>query len=145
VDDGPFKLELCIAEAQESRLRVVEWMGPAAGPGSEDWEREAFAIPRFLLGMYADADVFAFRVPDDGMSERGIVEGDVAIIERRTFAREGTTVVAAAGEHGTLLRRYYRNGSQIELHAANDAYEMLSLSADSVTVAGIYRALVRPA
>ncbi|MGI8812858.1 MAG: transcriptional repressor LexA [Pyrinomonadaceae bacterium] len=145
VADGPFKLELCVAEAQESRLCVVEWLEPGATQGAEDWEREAFAVPRFLLGLYADSDVFAFRVTDDGMSDRNIVEGDVAIIERRTFAREGSTIVANAAGHGTLLRRYYRNGSQIELHAANDAYEMLSLSADAVTVTGVFRALIRPA
>jgi len=145
LDGGRFKLELCAHEAYEARSRIVEWLNHGTAPaGDEEWEKEAFAVPRFVLGMYADADVFAFRVADDSLCNKNICRGDVAIIERRSFAREGSLVVAAVRKKQTVLRSYYRNGANVELRAANDDYENIRMPADAISVIGVYRALIRP-
>ena len=145
LDEGRFKLELCGHEVYEAKARIVEWHPHEPhSNGLEPWEKEPFSIPRFLLGMYADADVFAYRIPDAALSERNICEGDVALIERRTFAREGSMVFAQIKKSGPVLRRYYRNGANIELRAANDDFEDIIVPADGVSVIGVYRALIRP-
>jgi len=145
LDEGRFKLELCGHEVYEAKSRIVEWYpNDAASNGLESWEKESFSVPRFLLGMYADADIFAYRVPDEALSGRNICEGDVAFIERRTFAREGSLVFAEIKKEGPILRRYYRNGAFIELRPENDGFDERSVPADSVTVVGIFRSLIRP-
>lgn len=145
LDDGRFKLELCGHEVYEAKSRIVEWYPHAEGSnGLESWEKEPFSVPKFLLGMYADADIFAFRVPDGALCERNICEGDVAFIERRTFAREGSLVFAEIKKQDAVLRRYYRNGANIELRPASDEFDEICAPADSVSVVGIFRALIRP-
>jgi SOS regulatory protein LexA len=145
LDDGRFKLELCGHERFEERSRIVEWYTTEHNSnGRESWENEPFSIPLFLLGIYADADVFAYRVPDGALSDKNICEGDVAIIERRTFAREGSLVFAEIKKSDSVLRGYYRSGSNIELRPANDDFEDIRVPADSVTVLGVYRSLIRP-
>ena len=145
LDEGRFKLELCGHEAYEAKSRIVEWHphGPDAN-GREGWENESFSVPRFVLGMYADSDIFAFRVPDDALCQKNICEGDVALIERRTFAREGSLVFAEIKKQGPVLRRYYRDGANIELRAANDDFDDIRVPADSVSVIGVFRSLIRP-
>ena len=143
--EGGFRLELCGKEKVESESRIVEWLDavvPAAS--AEAWEREPFAVPRFILGMYADADIFAFRVQDDAMLDKAIAEGDVVIIERRTFAREGSIVAAHTAVGDIVLRRYYREGSQVALRSANDDFDEIRSPADAVRILGIFRSLLRP-
>jgi repressor LexA len=145
MDEGRFKLELCGNEAYESKSRLINWHNAEAnGNGREPWENEPFLIPNFVLGMYADADIFAFRIPDAALSERNICEGDVALIERRTFAREGSLVFAELKKQEPVLRRYYRDGASVELRPANDEFDNIRLPADSVSVIGVFRSLIRP-
>lgn len=145
LDEGRFKLELCAHESIASKLRLVEWHArPANSNGREEWENEPFSVPRFVLGAYADADIFAFRVPDASLGNKNICEGDVAFIERRSFAREGSVVFAEIKKQGPVLRRYYRNGSSVELRPANDEFENIRVAADLVAVVGVFRALLRP-
>ena len=145
LDEGRFKLELCGHEAYEKKSKIVEWYAkPNNSNGHDEWESEAFSIPRFLLGMYADAEVFAYRVADASLSDKNICEGDVVLFERRTFAREGSMVFAEIKKGDPVFRRYYRNGSNIEFRAANDEFDDISVPADAATVVGVYRALIRP-
>lgn len=141
-DGGRFKLELCGGEVYESETKVVEWF--SAEYGADGLDGRPFAVPNFLLGMYANSDIFAFRVSDDAMSERNICEGDIALVERRSFVREGSLVVASIKDE-SFLRLYYRNGSRIELRGASEDCEMIAAAADEVALSGIFRALIRPA
>lgn len=141
--NGRFKLELCAGEIYAEKTKVVEWFGPASDATGSGTDDTPFAVPKFILGMYAPSDIFAFRVPDDSMIERNICEGDIVLAERRSFVREGSIVVATVNDDN-VLRRYYRNGSQIELHPCNTNFDTLSASAETVSIAGIFRALIRP-
>lgn len=143
LDEGRFKLELCGHEVYEARSRVVEWFHNDLN-ASEDWEKESFAIPNFLLGIYAESEIVAFRIPDESLSKKNVCEGDIALVEKRTFAREGSLVLAVVSKGPTVLRSYYRVGSSIELRPSNDDYENICASADSVSIVGIFRALIRP-
>lgn len=144
LEDGGFRLELCGGDALREKSRLVEWLATAPSPAAEDWQREAFPVPNFLLGMYADADIFAFRAGDDGMCDKNICEGDVVLAERRSFAREGSIVVAIPPNADAVVRRFYRNGATIELRPANEGFDTITAPADVVTICGIYRALIRP-
>ena len=89
--------------------------------------------------------MLAFRICDNAMAERGIHENDIALIERRSFVRDGECIVATVKNKFAVLRNFYRTGSQIELRPSIDDYEIIKAGADKVEVNGIFRCLLRPA
>lgn len=86
------------------------------------------------------ANYFALRVRGDSMIRAGVMEGDLAIIERRETVQNGEIVVAVVDEAVTL-KRFFRESSRIRLQAENPAY--LPIYSQDVRVlgklAGIYR------
>lgn len=124
----------------------LEWLDvPDEGGFKEDWERAPITVPKFLLGIYTPDKVFAYRVKDDGMSERGVFEADIALIEKRTFVRDNDCVAAVLNGKSSVLRAYFRDGARIELRADDERYEAIRLAADKIEILGVYRGLLRPA
>jgi repressor LexA len=79
------------------------------------------------------------------MIDEHICDGDIALIENRTDARDGEIVVALlVDENQATLKRLYRRGVNVELHPANSQLQPLTLPAQQVAVQGIFRGLLRP-
>jgi len=106
---------------------------------------ETLCVPRFLLGRVKPERVYALRVKGDSMIDEHICDGDIALIENRTEARDGEIVVALLiEENQATLKKLYRNGNNVELHPANSQLQPLTLPASQVSVQGIFRGLLRP-
>lgn len=146
-EDGSFGLALRSENLVNEAVCEVEWLeieGADSGGGfSENWEQEPLFVPKFLLGYYDQERIRAFRVPNDSMLDEHICEGDIALIEKRSFARDGAIVVAKA-ETRVVLKRFYRSGANVELRPANRNYETLRLAADKVSIHGVLHGLLRP-
>jgi repressor LexA len=143
-EDGSFGLELRAENLVNEAVCEIEWLEISdAETFSENWEQESIFVPKFLLGYYDSERIRAFRVPDDAMLDEHICEGDIALIEKRSFARDGAIVVAEA-ENRIVLKRFYRNGANIELRPANQNYQTIRLSADKVSIHGVLHGLLRP-
>lgn len=144
-EDGSFGLALRSENLVNEAVCEIKWLEvtSAAASFSENWEQEPIFVPRFLLGYYEPERIRAFRVPDDAMLDEHICEGDIALIEKRSFARDGAIVVAEA-EDRVFLNRFYRNGANIELRPANQNYQTIRLSADKVAIQGVLHGLLRP-
>jgi len=65
---------------------------------------------------------FAVRVRGDSMSGAGIMDGDMAIIEKRNLVRNGEIAVAVVDDAVTL-KRFYKESSRIKLQAENPDYQ----------------------
>ena len=65
------------------------------------------------------------------------------VVEQRSEARNGETVVALVGGSEATLKRFYRNGSRVRLVPANDTLEGFEVSAADVTIRGVVRGLMR--
>lgn len=106
---------------------------------------ETIPVPRFLLGRVHPDRVFALKVKGDSMIDEHICDGDIALIENRTDARDGEIVVALiVEENQATLKRLFRRGANVELHPANSELQPLTLPATNVLVQGIFRGLLRP-
>jgi len=84
----------------------------------ENWDGTV-PVPQTLLrkgGTY-----FALRVRGDSMERAGIIDGDLAVIEKKDVARDGEIVVAVVDEAVTL-KRFFKESSRIRLQAENPAY-----------------------
>ncbi len=146
-ENGSFGLQIQTKKQTTTSESVyeIEWLEiPFKDDLEEDWENENFFVPEFMLG-YADADkIRAFRVRDDAMQGEHICEGDVALIEKRPYPRDGDNVVAIVANTQVILMKYYRQGANIEFQSANSHYPNLNHSADEISILGVVRGILRP-
>jgi repressor LexA len=93
-----------------------------------------------LSNLFNAPNYYALRVVGDSMIEDLIAEGDVAIMKLHLDAdavKNGTIVAARVEEHGTTLKRFYRQGERVTLKPANPKYQPIEVLADRVQVQGI--------
>ncbi|MGI8494876.1 MAG: transcriptional repressor LexA, partial [Pyrinomonadaceae bacterium] len=145
-ENGSFSLQVRPKSSLAEAVCEIQWLEiPHTNNNfEEEWEQSPLYVSKFLLGIYQPERMRAFRVPNDSMIEDHICEGDVLLVESRSFARDGDCVVAMIEKDRIVLKKFYRDGAQIELRPANPAFSTLRLPADKVSIKGIFRALLRP-
>lgn len=145
-DNGKFNLELRPEDFLSKLISEIEWLDvPRDENLTEDWENEPLYVPKFMLGFQEEERIRAFRVPNNSMLDEHIREGDVALIEKRSYARDGNIVVALVGNKRAVLKQYFRAGAKVELRPANPNYESIILPADKISVQGVLHSILRPA
>jgi repressor LexA len=98
----------------------------AGGPLlAEDNIEDYLAVPEPLS---KGGEEFLLRVKGDSMINAGILDGDIAVVERAQDARDGDIVVALAGEdetaeEATLKRLFRESDGRVRLQPENDALE----------------------
>jgi repressor LexA len=86
-------------------------------------------------------ECYALHVRGDSMIDDGIRNGDIVLVERRTEARNGETVVAVLPDEEATLKRYYRERGRIRLQPANSALD--PIYAKEVEVRGVVVGVIR--
>jgi repressor LexA len=98
------------------------------------------SVPPDMLGS---GEHYALEVRGDSMQEAGILDGDMALIQRNETAETGDIVVALIDEEEATLKRFRRRGASIALEPANASYEVRILPPNRVQIQGkligIYR------
>ena len=91
------------------------------------------------------APYFALEVQGDSMRDDGILDGDLVVVEKKSIARSGDTVVALLNGEATLKRYVQPRGkSEIELHPANPQYPIMRIQdEDRFEIQGILRGVIR--
>ena len=141
-ENGAFKLNVQVPNPASEAICEMPLVGRIAAGAPVDAiadNAQTISVPRFLLGRVRPEQVYALRVAGDSMIDEHICDGDIAIIENRTEARDGEIVVALIGGGEATLKRFYRCGSEVELRPANSQLDPIRLPAEAVTVQGIFR------
>ena len=87
---------------------------------------------------------FALEVRGDSMSEAGILDGDLVIIEPRDSADDGAIVVALIDEDEATLKRLQRRANgEVALIPANRDMAPMIYPADRVRIQGVLVNLMR--
>jgi repressor LexA len=98
------------------------------------------SVPPDMLGS---GEHYALEVRGDSMQDAGILDGDMALIQKNESADTGDIVVALIDEEEATLKRFRRRGASIALEPANTAYEVRILPPNRVRIqgklVGIYR------
>jgi len=97
-------------------------------------------IPGSMIG---NMDCYALEIEGDSMVEAGILDGDIAVIERCEMAENGTVVVALVDDSEATLKRLRRKGDSIALEPANHLYETRIFGPDRVKIQGRLIGLMR--
>ena len=139
---GLVLVERKAAPGADEALSMVPLVGSVAAGSPIDTEvqDETVAVPPSLVRA---SDAFAVRVRGESMIEDGIHDDDLLILEPRTQAREGETVVALVDGEVTLKRFFREGAGVIRLQPSNSALEPLRISEDRVQVQGAVVALLR--
>lgn len=124
----------------EARPAVLPILGRiAAGAPLETLEEpEELDLSGWFPG---DRDVYALRVRGDSMIEDGIRDGDIVVVERRTQAKNGETVVAVLPGEEATLKRFYREGNGYRLEPANAA--LRPIHTESLEIRGVVIGVLR--
>lgn len=91
------------------------------------------SVPPDMLGA---GEHYALEVRGDSMVDAGILDGDMALIQRNDVANTGDIVVALIDEEEATLKRFRRRGASIALEPANTAYEVRILPPNRVRIQG---------
>jgi len=91
------------------------------------------SVPPDMLGS---GEHYALEVRGDSMVDAGILDGDMALIQRNESAETGDIVVALIDEEEATLKRFRRRGASIALEPANTSYEVRILPPNRVRIQG---------
>jgi repressor LexA len=113
-----------VGEGRSSLNRLVEipLLGTVAAGvpilSEENWDG-SIQINDALLKK--NRKYFALKVRGDSMVGAGIIDGDTAVIEKQSIAKNGEIVVAVVDEAVTL-KRFFKEIKRIKLQAENANY-----------------------
>jgi repressor LexA len=144
-ENGIFSIDLKRDSGVTVDASELHWLDvPLAEEPKEDWELLPLMVPRFMIGQRSADRVFAYRIVDNAMSGSNICENDIALVEERSFARDGECVVAVIRKKTSMLREYYRDGSHVELRPTKPDFLSVFEAAGKVEVRAVFRGLLRP-
>lgn len=102
---------------------------------------ERVTVPGAMLT--SGADHYALEVKGDSMIDAGIHEGDIVVVKSQDRADDGDIVVALVRDQEATLKTLRRASGQVQLHAANPAYETQQYDARDVKIQGRMVGLIR--
>ncbi len=124
------------ADDDGNRPVAVPVMGRiAAGTPIEALQTRShtISVPPDMLGS---GEHYALEVRGNSMVDAGILDGDMALIQRNETAETGDIVVALIDEEEATLKRFRRRGASIALEPANTSYEVRILPPNRVKIQG---------
>lgn len=65
--------------------------------------------------------MFMLRISGDSMTGAAMLDGDLVLVRPQPFVEQGEIAVVLLDDEATV-KRFYRHGDRIELHAENPAY-----------------------
>ena len=102
---------------------------------------ENIQIPLHLIS--ANKKNYVLKVEGDSMVNKGIVDGDKAIIEYCNDAENGDIVVALINDNEVTLKKLKKDKDKIYLIPANDNYKIQSFKSDEIKIQGKLKGIIR--
>ncbi|MBI3771035.1 MAG: transcriptional repressor LexA [Deltaproteobacteria bacterium] len=134
-------LEVVPRERRAAAIELPLLGRVAAGAPIEALEQpDTIAVPEELVGR---GKTFVLRVRGNSMVKEGILDGDYIVVESRSHADNGDTVVALVKGDATVKRFYREKAGMVRLQPANDQMEPIIARAADVEIRGIVVAVMR--
>jgi repressor LexA len=112
----------------------------------EDPEPDFIEVPSEWLKGQKDHNYYCLRVTGFSMFEDGILDKDIIVARKQDYADEGDIVIAAIKDFGgekATLKRYYKQGQQIELRPSNPNLESIIVNRKDFDIRGKFIGLIR--
>jgi len=111
----------------------------AGNPIERVVDNESIRVPVNMVRK----DTYALKVCGHSMIDDNIQDGDIVIIEKRTSAENGQSVVALINNEQVTLKKFYIEADGIRLQPANPDMEAILLKNEEVEVLGIVTGVIR--
>lgn len=95
----------------------------------------------FEAGSYDPNDLFALKIRGESMVNAGILDGDIVIVKRDSYAENGDIVVAFIDRSDATVKRFFKEDGHFRLQPENDT--MQPIIVDEVEILGIVIGLKR--
>ena len=102
---------------------------------------ETMPIPEFFLPHRSDC--YVLQVKGESMIEEHIQDGDYVVVESRTTAIPGETVVALIDNENATLKKYYPENGMIRLQPANETLAPIVVDPHRVKIQGVVVSIMR--
>lgn len=79
-------------------------------------------------------ELFALRIRGESMINAGILDGDIVIVRKDSYAENGDIVVAFIDQEEATVKRFYKENGHFRLQPENDTMEPIIL--DNVEILG---------
>jgi len=86
----------------------------------ENWDG---FIPVHASLLKKNRQYFALRVKGDSMKDAGILDNDMALIQKQSTAQNGDIVVAIVNNEAVTLKRFFHEKNTIRLQPENDTFK----------------------
>ncbi|MCM1269936.1 MAG: transcriptional repressor LexA [Ruminococcus flavefaciens] len=95
----------------------------------------------FEADSYDPNDLFALKIRGESMINAGILDGDIVIVKRDSYAENGDIVVAFIDRSDATVKRFFKEDGHFRLQPENDT--MQPIIVDEVEILGIVIGLKR--
>ena len=103
-----------------------------AGLPTEEFEEKDYSLDQLDL-LQTSKNKFALKVSGDSMIDIGILEGDLAIIDKN-FQIKNNDIIAAQINNESTLKRYKKNQNEIILFPENKKYKPIKLESNNTNI-----------
>lgn len=73
-------------------------------------------------------DLFALKIKGESMINAGILDGDIVIVQKDTYAENGDIVVAFIDGEDATVKRFYKENGKYRLQPENDSMQPIILN-----------------
>lgn len=104
-------------------------------------QNHSIAVPKFLVPQ--PNTTYVLRVRGLSLQEEHLDDGDLLLVEGRSEAENGETVLALINRHETVILQYHPEGLNIRLTGKNPHHRPLVLRHENIQIQGILVGLLR--
>lgn len=119
-------------------IPVLGWTS-AGEPIQMEMDYDTVSVPSSMVKK----ETFALRVKGNSMIEENIEDGDIVIIERRSSAENGESVVVRINNQEVTMKKLFIEKSGVRLQPANKEMEPIILKNEDIEILGIVTGILR--
>lgn len=138
--------KLPLAESDPVELMDVDFVEvpllgwtSAGQPIQMEMDYDTVSVPQTMVRK----ETFALRVKGNSMIEENIEDGDIVIIERRSTAENGESVVVRINNEEVTMKKFYIEKEGIRLQPANSEMEPILITNENIEILGIVTGILR--
>jgi len=119
-------------------IPVLGWTS-AGEPIQMEMDYDTVSVPSTMVKK----ETFALRVKGNSMIDENIEDGDIVIIERRSSAENGESVVVRINNEEVTMKKLYIEKSGVRLQPANKDMDPIILKNEDIEILGIVTGILR--
>ena len=119
-------------------IPLLGWTS-AGEPIQMEMDDDTISVPCTMVKK----ETFALRVKGNSMIDENIEDGDIVIIERRSTAENGESVVVRINNEDVTMKKFYIEKEGIRLQPANANIKPIFITNESIEILGIVTGILR--